>query len=126
MAVPTDYSGGVGAPSSAIMVSPTIGQWALKHGAIVAGTPGFGGGPIYTFDGGSGIGWITYSFGASGGSAGGDNNQVAAANPTETSYALYGHIIPLTVFGIGRIGGDIIAGPWVANDAASFCISFGV
>ena len=47
-------------------------------------------------------------------------------NPTETSYSLYGHIIPLSVFGMGRIGGEIIAGPWVANNAASFCISFGV
>ncbi|MET0720450.1 MAG: LamG domain-containing protein [Tardiphaga sp.] len=47
-------------------------------------------------------------------------------NPTETAYALYGHIIPLSVFGVGRIGGEIIAGPWIENGRASFCISFGV
>ncbi len=47
-------------------------------------------------------------------------------NPVETSYSLYGHTIPLTVFGVGRIGGEIIAGPWVENGNASFCISFGV
>lgn len=47
-------------------------------------------------------------------------------NPTETAYALYGHPVPLSVFGVGRIGGEIIAGPWVANGMASFIISFGV
>lgn len=47
-------------------------------------------------------------------------------NPTETSYSLYGHSIPLSVFGVGRIGGEIIAGPWVENGLASFIISFGV
>ncbi len=47
-------------------------------------------------------------------------------NPTETSYSLYGHTIPLSVFGVGRIGGEIIAGPWLENGLASFCISFGV
>lgn len=47
-------------------------------------------------------------------------------NPTETSYSLYGHTIPLSVFGIGRIGGEIIAGPWISGGLASFCISFGV
>src|SRR4051812_43790631 len=47
-------------------------------------------------------------------------------NPIETSYALYGHTIPLSVFGVGRIGGEIISGPWVENGLASFIISFGV
>ena len=47
-------------------------------------------------------------------------------NPTETSYALYGHTVPLSVFGVGRIGGEIIAGPWVENGRASFIISFGM
>ncbi len=49
-------------------------------------------------------------------------------NPNETAYSLYGHIIPLSVFGVGRIGGEIIAGPWIdtATGLASFCISFGV
>jgi hypothetical protein len=49
-------------------------------------------------------------------------------NPTETSYSLYGHPIPLSVFGVGRIGGEIIAGPWFdsGNGTASFIISFGV
>ncbi len=54
---------------------------------------------------------------------------VAAAtgvNPIETSYSLYGHTIPLSVFGVGRIGGEIIAGPWVSGGLASFIISFGV
>lgn len=47
-------------------------------------------------------------------------------SPQETSYSLYGHPIPLSVFGVGRIGGEIIAGPWVENGLASFIISFGV
>src|SRR4029077_2095676 len=47
-------------------------------------------------------------------------------NPTETSYSLYGHPIPLSVLGLARIGGEIIAGPWVENGTATFCISFGV
>lgn len=47
-------------------------------------------------------------------------------NPTETSYSLYGHTVPLSVLGLARIGGEIIAGPWVANGNATFCISFGV
>jgi hypothetical protein len=47
-------------------------------------------------------------------------------NPVETSYSLYGHIIPLTVFGFGRIGGEIISGPWISGGLASFIISFGV
>lgn len=47
-------------------------------------------------------------------------------NPVETSYSLYGHPIPISVFGVGRIGGEIIAGPWVSGGLASFCISFGV
>ena len=51
---------------------------------------------------------------------------VTGVNPVETSYSLYGHNIPLSVFGVGRIGGDIISGPWVDNGAASFIISFGV
>jgi hypothetical protein len=34
--------------------------------------------------------------------------------------------VPLSVFGVGRIGGDIISGPWVENGLASFIISFGV
>ena len=46
-------------------------------------------------------------------------------NPTENSYSLYGHIIPLS-YGLPRIGGEIIAGPWIENGLASFCISFGV
>lgn len=47
-------------------------------------------------------------------------------NPTETQYSLYGHIVPLSVFGVGRIGGEIISGPWIENGLASFIISFGV
>jgi hypothetical protein len=47
-------------------------------------------------------------------------------NPVETSYSLYGHTVPLSVFGVGRIGGEIIAGPWIENGLASFIISFGV
>jgi hypothetical protein len=52
-------------------------------------------------------------------------SKATGVNPTETSYALYGHTIPLTVFGVGRIGGEIISGPWIENGSASFCISFG-
>lgn len=51
---------------------------------------------------------------------------VTGVSPLETNYSLYGHTIPLSVFGVGRIGGEIIAGPWVANGKASFIISFGV
>lgn len=47
-------------------------------------------------------------------------------NPVETSYSLYGHIIPLSVLGLARVGGEIIGGPWVDNGNATFCISFGV
>lgn len=47
-------------------------------------------------------------------------------SPLETSYSLYGHTIPLSVFGVGRIGGEIISGPWVVDGKASFIISFGV
>ena len=56
------------------------------------------------------------------------NTNVAVAtgvNPVETSYSLYGHIVPLSL-GRVRIGGDIISGPWIENGLASFCISFGV
>jgi len=47
-------------------------------------------------------------------------------SPVESQYSLYGNIIPLSVFGVGRIGGDIISGPWISNGLASFIISFGV
>src|SRR5690349_9864198 len=47
-------------------------------------------------------------------------------SPLETQYSLYGHVIPLSVGGVMRIGGEIIAGPWVENGKASFIISFGV
>ncbi len=79
----------------------------------------------------NGFGYETYSntYLVSGGSAPSTPAAVATStgvNPTETSYSLYGHPIPLSVFGVGRIGGEIIAGPWVSNGLASFCISFGV
>lgn len=57
---------------------------------------------------------------------GGNTPVATGVNPTETQYSLYGHIIPLSVFGKGRIGGEIISGPWVENGLASFIISFGV
>lgn len=47
-------------------------------------------------------------------------------NPVETSYSLYGHTVPLSVFGVGRIGGEIVSGPWIENGLASFIISFGM
>ncbi len=47
-------------------------------------------------------------------------------NPNETGYSLYGHTIPLLVLGRGRVGGDIISGPTVANGNASGINSFGV
>lgn len=55
-----------------------------------------------------------------------DVSASTGTNPLETSYSLYGHIVPLSVFGVGRIGGEIISGPWVENGMASFIISFGV
>lgn len=68
----------------------------------------------------------TFSSFSSGGP--GNVSTVTGVNANETSYALYGHTVPLSVFGVGRIGGDIIAGPWFANgnSTASFIISFGV
>jgi hypothetical protein len=51
---------------------------------------------------------------------------VTGVNPVETSYSLYGHTIPLSVFGRGRIGCEIIAGPWFNNGTASFIVSAGV
>ncbi len=47
-------------------------------------------------------------------------------NPAETSYALYGHTIPVSVFGVGRIGGEIISGPWRDGDNVSGGVSYGV
>lgn len=121
---PGDYAGSPGSLQTAIGVSQTVGYAALKLPNVhIAGTPGFGVGPIYTFDGGPHIGWITYSFGPA--PASGESASTGVA-PTETSYALYGHIVPLSVFGVGRIGGDIISGPFVENGLATFCISFGV
>lgn len=65
-----------------------------------------------------------------GGSSGGGSSTAVSAstgvNPTETHYSLYGHTIPLTVFGVGRIGCEIIAGPWIENGLASFIVSAGV
>ena len=37
-----------GNPLNAIMVSPTVGRAALGLGAVIAGMPGFGSGPVYT------------------------------------------------------------------------------
>ena len=65
-------------------------------------------------------------FGSAGAGAAAATSTSTGVSATETSYALYGHVVPLSVFGVGRIGGDIIAGPWLANGNASFCISFGV
>lgn len=62
---------------------------------------------------------------SSGGSGTSNESTATGVNPTETHYSLYGHTIPLSVFGVGRIGGEIIAGPWIENGLASFCISFG-
>lgn len=47
-------------------------------------------------------------------------------SPLETSYALYGHIIPLVVLGRGRVGGEIISGPVITGGAAYGINSFGV
>jgi hypothetical protein len=51
---------------------------------------------------------------------------VTGTSPQETQYALYGHPVPLSVFGKGRIGFDIISGPVVENGLASFIVSAGV
>lgn len=114
-----------GGATVGMLVSPTVGYAAMKlPGFVVAGMPGFGQGPIYSFDLGGNQGWVDYSFTTV--------NPVAATStstgvaPTETSYALYGHVVPLSVFGVGRIGGDIISGPFEENGLATFCISFGV
>lgn len=106
------------------MVSPTVGWAALGSGAVVAGMPGFGIGPIYKFDRGGGD-YITYSFATPTGAAASASTGV---NPNETSYSLYGHPVVLTVFGVGRVGGELISGPWHDTNAgtASFIISFGV
>lgn len=51
---------------------------------------------------------------------------VTGVNPMETSYSLYGHPVPLLVLGRGRIGGEIISGPWISNGRGSGINSFGV
>ncbi len=58
--------------------------------------------------------------------AGAALSQSTGVSPAETSYALYGHIIPLLVLGRGRVGGDIISGPWHDGDVVSGINSFGV
>lgn len=56
----------------------------------------------------------------------GNVSTATGVNPTETQYSLYGHTIPLLVLGQGRVGGDIISGPWVDSGFASGINSFGV
>jgi hypothetical protein len=46
-------------------------------------------------------------------------------SPRETSYSIWGNTIPLYVFGVGRIGGELISGPWHESGLASFGISYG-
>lgn len=107
-------------------VSPTVGYAAMQTpGYAQMGTPGFGQGPVYGFDAGPHIGMVYYSFGAA--QAQPNVSKATGVNPTETSYSLYGHNVVLTVFGVGRIGGEIIT-YWVDTGAgtASFIISFGV
>ena len=112
-------------PGTGMFVSQTVGYAAMQQpGFVSAGMPGFGQGPVYTLDAGPHLGWVTYSFGAVG--AAPNVSKATGVNPTETSYSLYGHNVVLTVFGVGRIGGEIISGPWVADGKASFIISFGV
>jgi hypothetical protein len=56
--------------------------------------------------------------------SGASESTSTGVSPSETSYALYGHPIPISL-GLRRIGGEIIAGPWIENGLASFIISFG-
>ncbi|MEZ0060918.1 hypothetical protein ABIF26_006461 [Bradyrhizobium elkanii] len=51
---------------------------------------------------------------------------VTGVSPIETQYSLYGHVVPLSVGGVVRIGCEIIAGPWIADGLASFIVSAGV
>lgn len=48
------------------------------------------------------------------------------ANPLDTSYSIFGHTIPLSVLGLGRIGGELISGPWTDGVNVSGGISYGV
>src|SRR3954466_11615348 len=95
------------APSGAFIAQPGGGLYA---GGIYTYNPSnifFYGTPTVTYWGDSGAG-----VGALGPSA---TSASTGVSPLETSYALYGHIVPLSVFGVGRIGGEIISGPWVEN-----------
>ncbi len=70
-----------------------------------------------------------YASPVSGGAAAPGPIAAAAAtgvNPVETSYALYGHNIPLLVLGRERVGGDIISGPVIDTGLAYGINSFGV
>ncbi len=68
--------------------------------------------------------WSTLDL-ISGPVAGADQSTPTGVNPSETSYSLMGHTIPISL-GRPRIGGEIISGPLIDNGNASFCISFGL
>lgn len=116
------------AAQAPVIPSGETGRLISYRGDIVGtGISGY----IYQYDSGwtyryNAAGEFTGSSFSSAGISSGAVSTSTGVNPTETSYALYGHIIPLSVFGKGRIGGEIISGPWIANGLASFIISFGV
>ncbi len=101
------------------VTSPDGSVYAQTTHSAGGYTQGFGGGLPWSQT------WTTLDLVSGGSPAGQAQSTSTGVNPTETSYSLYGHTIPLSVFGVGRIGGEIIAGPWVENGLASFCISFG-
>ena len=47
-------------------------------------------------------------------------------NQLDNNYSIWGHTIPLYVFGVGRIGGELISGPVNEGGLVSGGISFGI
>jgi hypothetical protein len=93
------------------------GMGAGVYSTYTGGVPALQGGYIY---------WGPAQTSASSGPGAAATAASTGVNPTETQYALYGHIVPLLVLGRARVGGDIISGPTVSGGAASGINSFGV
>lgn len=62
---------------------------------------------------------------SSGGSSAVAQSATTGVNPVETHYSIWGHTIPIHVFGVGRIGGELISGPVQENGKVYGGVSFG-
>ena len=105
------------------------GGWGTAtsvQGGTTGSTVQYNSGWSAQYDAVGGLLSVSYGGPSSGGPSPAGTAVATGVNPVETSYSLYGHTIPLSVFGVGRIGGDIVCGPWIENGLASFGISFGV